>query len=117
MNHMRQATVRDLRYHFPEIENLLQEGEEEYQCTKRKRAIARPVPERPAAPAALPDFTAMLKEIYGNKSLKVGGRVIGPIGTGIESYLDSSVLASLYAPDAHSASALEYCAKRPGLSC
>ena len=72
MDHMRKATVRDLRYHFPEIENLLQEGEE-VQITKRKRVIARLVPERPAAPVALPDFMAMLKEIYGNKKLKVTG--------------------------------------------
>jgi hypothetical protein len=40
---------------------------------QRKRAIARLAPERPAAPAALPDFVAMLKEIYGNKKLKVTG--------------------------------------------
>ena len=72
MDHVRKATVRDLRYHFPEIENLLQEGEE-IQITKRKRVIARLVPERPPAPAALPDFMAMLKEIYGNKKLKVTG--------------------------------------------
>jgi hypothetical protein len=38
-----------------------------------KRAIARLVPERSAAPVALPDFTAMLKEIYGNRKLKVTG--------------------------------------------
>jgi antitoxin (DNA-binding transcriptional repressor) of toxin-antitoxin stability system len=72
MDHVRKATVRDLRYRFPEIENLLQEGEE-VQITKRKRVIARLVPERPAAPVALPDFMAMLKEIYGNKKLKVTG--------------------------------------------
>lgn len=30
-------------------------------------------PKRPAAPVALPDFMAMLKEIYGNKKLKVTG--------------------------------------------
>jgi hypothetical protein len=40
---------------------------------QRKRAIARLAPERPAAPAALPDFVAMLKEIYGNQKLKVTG--------------------------------------------
>jgi antitoxin (DNA-binding transcriptional repressor) of toxin-antitoxin stability system len=72
MDHVRKATVRDLRYHFPEVESLLQEGEE-VQITKRKRVIARLVPERAAATAALPDFMAMLKEIYGNKKLKVTG--------------------------------------------
>jgi hypothetical protein len=40
---------------------------------KSRRAIARLVPERSAAPVALPDFMAMLKEIYGNKKLKVTG--------------------------------------------
>jgi hypothetical protein len=40
---------------------------------KRKRAIARLVPERPAAPVALPDFMATLKEIYGDQKLKVTG--------------------------------------------
>jgi len=72
MDHVRKATVRDLRYRFPEIENLLQEGEE-VQITKRKRVIARLVPERPPAPVALPDFMAMLNEIYGKKKLKVTG--------------------------------------------
>ena len=72
MDHVRKATVRDLRYHFPEIEDLLQEGQE-LQITKRKRVIARLVPERPAAPVAIPDFMAMLKAIYGNKKLKVKG--------------------------------------------
>jgi antitoxin (DNA-binding transcriptional repressor) of toxin-antitoxin stability system len=69
---MRTATVRDLRYHFPEIENQLQEGEE-IQITKRKRVIARLVPERPKAGPALPDFLTRLKEIYGAKKLKVSG--------------------------------------------
>jgi hypothetical protein len=40
---------------------------------QRKRAIARLAPERPPAPVRLPDFMAMLKEIYGNKKLKVTG--------------------------------------------
>jgi hypothetical protein len=58
---------------------------EEVQITKRKRVIARLVPERPAPPVALPDFMAMLKEIYGNKKLKVTGPTsFEPIGTGIE---------------------------------
>ena len=40
---------------------------------KRKRVIARLVPERPAEPVRLPDFMAMLKEIYGTEKLKVTG--------------------------------------------
>jgi len=43
-------------------------------ATKRKRVIARLVPERSqAATPALPDFLARLKGIYGNKKLKVSG--------------------------------------------
>ena len=38
-----------------------------------KRAIARLVTARPVAPAALPGFMATLKEIYGNRKLKVTG--------------------------------------------
>ena len=72
MDHMRKATVRDLRYRFPEIETLLHEGEQ-IQITKRKRVIARLVPEIPAAAPALPDFMARLKRIYGGKKLKVTG--------------------------------------------
>jgi antitoxin (DNA-binding transcriptional repressor) of toxin-antitoxin stability system len=72
MNHMRQASVRDLRYHFPVIEHALQEGEE-IQITKRSRVIARLVPEPPTATPRLPDYMAMLKEIYGDKVLKVTG--------------------------------------------
>jgi antitoxin (DNA-binding transcriptional repressor) of toxin-antitoxin stability system len=72
MYHMKQATVRDLRYHFPEIEHALAEGQE-IQITKRKRVIGRLVPERPASPPQLPDFMARLREIYGDKKLKVTG--------------------------------------------
>jgi len=73
MDHMRKASVRDLRYHFPEIESLLQDGQE-IQITKRKRVIARLVPERPRKKAPpMPDFLGRLKEIYGNKVLKVTG--------------------------------------------
>ena len=38
---------------------------------QRKRVTARPV-----APAALPGFMATLKEIYGNRKLKVTGVAI-----------------------------------------
>jgi len=40
---MIKATVRDLRYHFREVENLLNDGEEIH-ITKRKRVIARLLP-------------------------------------------------------------------------
>ena len=64
--------MRDLRYHFPDVENLLQEGEE-IQITKRRRVIARLVPERPPAAGNLPDFAARLEKIYGKKKLTVSG--------------------------------------------
>jgi antitoxin (DNA-binding transcriptional repressor) of toxin-antitoxin stability system len=72
MYHMRKATVRDLRYRFPEVEALLQEGEE-VQITKRKRVIARLVPATPPSAPALPNFMARLKRIYGGRKRKVTG--------------------------------------------
>ncbi len=73
MYHMKTATVRDLRYRFPEIEARLRQGEE-IQITKRRRVIARLVPVKPHRPRRRPpDFMAMLKKIYGNKVLKVTG--------------------------------------------
>ncbi|HUP03826.1 MAG TPA: hypothetical protein VMU19_07555 [Bryobacteraceae bacterium] len=76
---MRQASIRDLRYNFPAIEKALSEGQE-IEITKRKRVVARlipatqparPVPERPPAPAHFPDYRARLKDIFGDKVLKV----------------------------------------------
>jgi len=72
MCHMRQASVRDLRYNFPQIEAQLRSGEE-IQITKRKRVIARLLPVRPRAMKATPDFVKMLREIYGDKVMKTAG--------------------------------------------
>ena len=72
MHHMRKATVRDLRYRFPAVEDLLRDGEE-IQITKRKRVIARLVPAQAAAPARRPDFLARLKKIYRGKPMKITG--------------------------------------------
>ena len=72
MYHMRKASVRDLRYRFREVENLLREGEE-IQITKRKRVIARLVPSKRAIPSRRPNFLARLRKIYGAKPLKVTG--------------------------------------------
>lgn len=72
MNHiMKSATVRDLRYHFSEIEARLQKGEE-IEIRKRKRVIARLLPVRPK-PENYPDFAAIRKEIFGNKKVKQTG--------------------------------------------
>jgi antitoxin (DNA-binding transcriptional repressor) of toxin-antitoxin stability system len=43
---MKKATVRDLRYRFSRVEDLLRNGEE-VQITKRKRVVARLLPPEP----------------------------------------------------------------------
>ena len=72
MYHMTKASVRDLRYEFKKIERLLLQGEE-IQITKRKRVIARLVPEGPESTKELPDFRARVRKIYGEKVLAVSG--------------------------------------------
>ena len=72
MYHMKKASVRDLRYRFREVENLLREGEE-IQITKRKRVIARLMPVKPSASFQRPDFLARLKKIYRGTPLRVSG--------------------------------------------
>jgi antitoxin (DNA-binding transcriptional repressor) of toxin-antitoxin stability system len=72
MYHMKKASVRDLRYGFKRIERLLHQGEE-VQITKRRRVIARLVPDRAEVVRKIPDFLARLRAIYGNKVLTVTG--------------------------------------------
>ena len=72
MYHMRKASVRDLRYGFKKIERLLHQGEE-VQITKRRRVIARLVPENVGANAQMPDFHERLRSIYGDKMLRISG--------------------------------------------
>lgn len=72
MYHMKKASIRELRYAFPKIERLLRQGES-VQITKRRRVIARIVPEIPEANAPMPDFFERLRSIYGSKSLPVSG--------------------------------------------
>ncbi len=72
MHHMKKATVRDLRYRFSVVEDLLRDGEEIH-ITKRKRVIARLLPPEPAPPKAFPDFLARQKKLFGRKRLKVSG--------------------------------------------
>jgi antitoxin (DNA-binding transcriptional repressor) of toxin-antitoxin stability system len=69
---MAKASVGDLRYRFRKLEELLRQGKE-IQITKRNRVIARLVPEREEKTIEIPDFTARLKKIYGNRMLKVTG--------------------------------------------
>ncbi len=68
IDHMKQASVRDLRYQFPRVEALLRAGEE-IEITKRRRVIARLVP--PAAPVAVvkPDFAGRMRSIFGRKRM------------------------------------------------
>jgi antitoxin (DNA-binding transcriptional repressor) of toxin-antitoxin stability system len=74
MYHMAKASIRDLRYQFRKVEGLLQQGEE-IQITKRKRVIARLIPEGEKKTAEMPDFLSRLKKIY-RKPLKVTGAEI-----------------------------------------
>ena len=69
---MKSVSVRDLRYDFPKVERLLREGKD-VQVTKRKRVIARLVPEPAKTPPTMPDFLAQQRKIFGNKVLKVSG--------------------------------------------
>ncbi len=72
MYHIKKASVRDLRYAFKKIERLLHQGEE-VQITKRRRVIARLVPETTEAAKQTPDFMARMRSIYGDKTLAVTG--------------------------------------------
>jgi antitoxin (DNA-binding transcriptional repressor) of toxin-antitoxin stability system len=72
MYHMKKASIRDLRYEFKKIERLLRQGEE-VQITRRRRVIARLVPESTQAAREIPDFLARLRTIYGDKILAVTG--------------------------------------------
>ena len=72
MYHMTKASVRDLRYEFKKIERLLHQGEE-IQITKRRRVIARLVPENGSPPAEMPDFLGRVRAIYGDKVFRISG--------------------------------------------
>ena len=72
MYHMKKASIRDLRYRFPEVEALLREGQE-IAITKRRKVIARLIPNAAPVPVVPPDFLARLKKTYGKKVLKITG--------------------------------------------
>lgn len=71
---MKKASVRDLRYHFPEIEAQLNKGEE-IELQKRRRIIGRIVPVGPKA-AAYPDFGALRRRIFGKKKARKTGTAL-----------------------------------------
>jgi antitoxin (DNA-binding transcriptional repressor) of toxin-antitoxin stability system len=66
------ASVRDLRYDFPKIERLLCQGEE-VQITKRRKVIARIVPEQKTVRPELPDFIGRMRAIFGDKIQEISG--------------------------------------------
>jgi antitoxin (DNA-binding transcriptional repressor) of toxin-antitoxin stability system len=68
MYHMRKASVRDLRYKFQKVEDLLRSGQE-VEITKRKRPIARLVPIRGKKTRKLPDFYGRIRKLLGKKKL------------------------------------------------
>ena len=62
---MKTATVRDLRYHFSELEARLRQGEE-IVIRKRRQVVAKLVPLRPETDRPyLPNFAACRREIFG----------------------------------------------------
>ncbi|HEY0794463.1 MAG TPA: hypothetical protein VGD64_01665 [Acidisarcina sp.] len=69
---MKTASIRDLRYDFKKIENLLRQGEE-IQITRRRKVIARLVPEQLPALRVIPDFMGQMREIFGDKVFEVSG--------------------------------------------
>jgi antitoxin (DNA-binding transcriptional repressor) of toxin-antitoxin stability system len=71
---MRSVSVRDLRYDFKKVELILHAGEE-IQVTKRRKVIARLVPE-PVQRPPLPDFMGQMRAIYGDECLPTTGAEI-----------------------------------------
>jgi antitoxin (DNA-binding transcriptional repressor) of toxin-antitoxin stability system len=70
MYHMETVSIRDLRYHFPKVQRLLERGEA-IQITKRKRVIGTLLPPEPrSAPPNPPDFLERAKKIW-KKPLRI----------------------------------------------
>ena len=74
MYHMKTVSVRDLRYDFKLVEIMLREGNE-VKITKRRKVIARLVPE-PTSSVKLPDFMGQMRAIYGDEKAPVSGAEI-----------------------------------------
>ena len=75
MNHMKRASVRDLRYDFRSVERLLSEGEP-IEITKRRKVIAKLIPSAGKTPVRMPDFASRMAEVYGKKKLPAGGAAL-----------------------------------------
>jgi antitoxin (DNA-binding transcriptional repressor) of toxin-antitoxin stability system len=72
MYHMEQASIRDLRYDFKRVEDLLKAGEE-IEITRRKRVIARLVPPKRRRRVKMPDFEGRMRKIFGDKVFTPSG--------------------------------------------
>jgi antitoxin (DNA-binding transcriptional repressor) of toxin-antitoxin stability system len=72
MYHMERASIRDLRYDFKRVEDLLKAGEE-IEITRRKRVIARLVPPKPRKRLKMPDFQGRMRKIFGDKVFEPSG--------------------------------------------
>ena len=62
---MKTATVRDLRYNFPQVEAWLSGGEE-IELTKRGLVVGIIVPGE-SAKRKMPDFAARARSVCGNR--------------------------------------------------
>ncbi|MGA3190192.1 MAG: hypothetical protein ABSF22_24060 [Bryobacteraceae bacterium] len=69
---MKRASVRDLRYAFPQVEQALAAGES-IEITKRNRVVGTLRPVNQPIKVEVPDFIGRMKKIYGDKVLKVSG--------------------------------------------
>ena len=72
MYHMAKASIRDLRYDFKKVERLLNRGEE-IQITRRRRVIARLIPEPQNPAPEVPNFLERLRASYGDQILSTAG--------------------------------------------
>ncbi|MGA2558525.1 MAG: hypothetical protein ABSF17_02510 [Terracidiphilus sp.] len=75
---MKSVSVRDLRYDFRKVEEMLRSGEA-VQVTKRRRVIARLTPEtgeEGVVRPPLPDFLGRMRANFGDRVLKVSGAEI-----------------------------------------
>jgi antitoxin (DNA-binding transcriptional repressor) of toxin-antitoxin stability system len=74
MYHMKDVTVRDLRYDFPKVERLLRKGQA-LRVTKRGKVIARLEPEGESIHSRpqLPDFLARMQANFGDRVLEPSG--------------------------------------------
>jgi antitoxin (DNA-binding transcriptional repressor) of toxin-antitoxin stability system len=67
---MKTASVRELRQNFRSLLTWIEAGKE-VQITKRRRVVARLVPDVSFSrdPVQMPDFAARLKKIHGKRVL------------------------------------------------